>query len=151
MDIIKENSEKIKRYLPHELKTRENAVKTYRNINSISYVCRKYHISRMSLYRWDKAYNGTPESLMDKSHKPKTLHPNAHTNYEIKWIEDLIKRHKNDNLTLCEYWYKLRINKDYKRHIGSLYRVMRKLGYYKEININNISKYIPKNRIHLNN
>ena len=31
MNIIKENNEKIKRYLPHELKTRENAVKTYRN------------------------------------------------------------------------------------------------------------------------
>ena len=45
MNIIKENNEKIKRYLPHELKTRENAVKTYRNGNSISFVCRKYHIS----------------------------------------------------------------------------------------------------------
>lgn len=38
-------------YLPHELKTRENTVKTYRNRNSIEYVCRKYHISRTSLYR----------------------------------------------------------------------------------------------------
>ena len=62
MNIIKENREKIKRYLPHELKTRENAVKSYRNGNSINYVCRKYHISRMSLYRWNKAYDGTRES-----------------------------------------------------------------------------------------
>ena len=45
MNSINENNEKSKRYLPHELKTRENAVKTYRNGNSISYVCRKYHIS----------------------------------------------------------------------------------------------------------
>ena len=58
------------RYLPHELKTRENAVKTYRNGNSIEYVCRKYHISRTSLYRWNKRYDGTKESLVDKSHKP---------------------------------------------------------------------------------
>lgn len=144
MNIIKENNEKIKRYLPHELKTRENAVKTYRNGNSIDYVCRKYHISRMSLYRWNKMYDGTKESLTDKSHKPMSNHPNAHTNEEIKWIEDLIKRHKNDNITLCEFWYKLRINKGYKRHIGSLYRVMRKLGYYKQININRTSKYVPK-------
>ena len=35
MNIINENNEKSKRYLPHELKTRENAVKTYRNGNSI--------------------------------------------------------------------------------------------------------------------
>lgn len=144
MNIINENNEKSKRYLPHELKTRENAVKTYRNGNSISYVCRKYHISRMSLYRWNKLYDETKESLIDKSHKPLSKHPNAHTDKEIKWIEDLIKRHKNDNLTLCEYWYKLRINKGYKRHIGSLYRVMRRLGYYKQINISGTSKYIPK-------
>ena len=126
MNIINENKEKSKRYLPHDLKTRENAVKTYRNGNSISYVLRKYHISRTSLYRWNKAYDGTLESLMDKSHKPHTPHPNAHTEEEIKWIKDLLRRHKNDNLTLDEIWYKLRINKGYKRHIGSLYRIMRK-------------------------
>jgi len=142
MNIINENIEKCKRYLPHELSTRENAVKTYRNGNSISYVCRKYHISRMSLYRWNKLYDGTKESLIDKSHKPLSKHPNAHTDEEIKWIKNLIKR--NPDLTLCEIWYKLRINKGYKRHIGSLYRVMRKLGYYKQININGTSKYIPK-------
>ena len=48
MTSINQNNEKIKRYLPHELKTRENAVKTYRNGNSINYVCRKYHISRIT-------------------------------------------------------------------------------------------------------
>lgn len=144
MNIINENKEKSKRYLPHDIKTRENAVKTYRNGNSISYVLRKYHISRTSLYRWNKAYDGTLESLMDKSHRPHSPHPNAHTNEEIKWIKDLLKRHKNDNLTLGEIWYKLRINKGYKRNIGSLYRVMRKLGYYKQINITGTSKYIPK-------
>ena len=142
MNIINENNEKIKRYLPHELQTRINAVKTYRNGNSISFVCRKYHISRTSLYRWNKEYDETRESLMDKSHKPISKHPNAHTDEEIKWIKDLIRR--NPNITLCEIWYKLRLNKGYSRHIGSLYRVMRKLGYYKQININGTSKYIPK-------
>ena len=144
MNIINENKEKSKRYLPHELQTRINAVKTYRNGNSISYVCRKYHISRVSLYRWNNKYDVTKESLIDKSHKPLSKHPNSHTDEEIKWIENLIKRHKNDNITLGELWYKLRISKGYKRNIGSLYRVMRKLGYYKQININGTSKYVPK-------
>lgn len=71
------------RYLPHELKTRENAVITYRNGNSIEYACRKYHISRTFLYKWNKRYDGTKESLVDKSHKPFTSHPNAHTEEEI--------------------------------------------------------------------
>ena len=123
MNIINENKEKSKRYLPHDLKTRENAVKTYRNGNSISYVLRKYHISRTSLYRWNKAYDGTLESLMDKSHKPHTPHPNAHTEEEIKWIKDLIRR--NPHITLCELWIKLKINKGYNRHIVSIYRVLK--------------------------
>ena len=62
MNSIIKNNEKSKRYLPHELKTRENAVKTYRNGNSIDYVCRKYHISRISLWRWMKKYYGTFEA-----------------------------------------------------------------------------------------
>ena len=144
MNSINENNEKCKRYLPHELKTRDNAVKTYRNGNSISYVCRKYHISRVSLYRWNKKYDGTKESLIDKSHRPNSPHPNQHTDEEIKWIKDLIKKHKKDNITLGELWYKLRINKGYTRNIGSLYRVMRKLGFYKQINITGTSKYVPK-------
>ena len=112
-----------KRYLPHELKTRIRAVETYRNGNSIDYVCRKYHISRISLWRWDKKYDGTPESLMDKSHRPTSRHPNAHTDEEIKWIKDLIRR--NPHITLCELWIKLKINKGYNRHIVSLYRVLK--------------------------
>lgn len=142
MNIIIKNNEKSKGYLPHELKTRENAVKTYRNGISIDYVCRKYHISRTSLYRWNKKYDGTKESLMDISHKPKSKHPNAHTDLEIKHIKDLIRR--NSNITLCELWYKLRLNYSYSRHIGSLYRILRKLDIIKDINVKGTSKYIPK-------
>ncbi len=130
-----------KRYLPHELKTRIYAVETYRNGNSIDYVCRKYHISRISLWRWDKKYDGTPESLMDKSHRPISRHPNAHTDEEIKWIKDLIRR--NPHITLCELWIKLKRNKGYKRHIVSLYRVLKRIGLYNQPLISGTSKYVP--------
>ena len=130
------------RYLPHELKTRINAVKTYRNGNSIEYVCRKYHISRTSLWRWNKKFNESDDSLKDKSHRPLSKHPNAHTDLEIKWIKDLIRR--NPHITLCELWMKLRINKGYSRHVGSLYRILRKFGYYEQILISGTSKYVPK-------
>ena len=46
MNIIYENKRKSESFLPHELNTRKYAVESYRNGNSISYVCRKYHISR---------------------------------------------------------------------------------------------------------
>lgn len=58
MDNITQNKEKenknMKRYLPHEVKTRVYAVEMYRNCGDIEYVCRKYHISRISLWRWNK-------------------------------------------------------------------------------------------------
>ena len=130
-----------KRYLTHELKTKIHAVETYRNGNSIDYVCRKYHISRISLWRWDKKYDVTPESLMDKSHRPISRHPNAHTDEEIKWIKDLIRR--NPHITLCELWIKLKINKGYNRHIVSLYRVLKKIGFYNQPLISGTSKCVP--------
>ena len=38
---------------------------------------RRYHISKASLMRWNRLYDGTKESLMPKSHRPHTPHPNA--------------------------------------------------------------------------
>lgn len=138
--IIPQNLKNIKRYFPHDIKTRENAVKTYLNNKDIEYTCRKYHISRYSLWRWVKKYDGTRESLEDKSHKPKRRHPKAHTNQEIKWIRNYVKR--NPKITLNELWYKLKIEKGYSRKMSSLYRVMKRLNirFYEGIEIKNTSK-----------
>lgn len=130
------------RYLPHDLNTKFYAVQSYRNGNRAEYVCRKYHISKASLSRWNRRFDGTKESLIDKSHRPLTPHPNAHTELELKWINNYIRR--NPQITLCELWYKLRLSKGYTRHPGSLYRVLKRIGFYNEINIKNTSKYIPK-------
>lgn len=142
MNIIYENQRKSESYLPHELNTRYYAVLSYRNGNKATYVCRKYHISKASLSRWNRKFDGTKESLKDKSHKPLTPHPNSHTELELKWINDYIRR--NPHITLCELWYKLKINKGYTRHPVSLYRVLKRIGYYNEINIKGTSKYVPK-------
>ena len=130
------------RYLPHEIKTRIYAVETYRKGNSVKYVCRKYHISKSSLMRWNKKYDGTKESLKDKSHKPLTPHPNSHTKEELSWIWNYIKR--NPDITVGELWIKLKRNKGYNRHPGSLYRVLRRNGFKYTIYINHTSKYTPK-------
>ncbi len=92
-----------------------------------SFVCRRYHISKSSLLRWNKKFDGTKESLLDKSHKPLSKHPNAHTDKELKWIRDYHRR--NPKISVCELYGKLRANKGYSRHPGSLYRIYRKLGY----------------------
>ena len=98
MDSITQKNENGKRYLPHDLKTKIHAVEMYRNNGDIEYTCRKYHISRYSLWRWNKKYDGTAESLADKSHKPKTRHPNAHTNQEIRWIRNYVKIKKRKRI-----------------------------------------------------
>ena len=79
-----------KRYLPHEMGTRIHAITLYRSAKDIEFVCRRYKISKASLMRWNKRYDGTPESLADRSHRPHTVHPRAHTNEEIMWVLNLI-------------------------------------------------------------
>ena len=120
---------KNKRYCPHEITTKQHSVETYRQTKDISYVCRKYKISKASLMRWNKQYDGTKVSLEDRSHKPHSPHPNAHAKEEITWIENYHRR--NPNISICELFGKLVCEKDYQRHPGSLYRVFIRLGYRK--------------------
>ncbi len=119
-----------KRYLPHEIWTRIHSVETYRRTGDVAYVCRKYKISKASLMRWNKRYDGTRESLMDKSHRPHSQHPNAHTEEELRWIRNLHRR--NPQISMCELYGKLRAEKAYSRHPLSLYRVFVRLGYRKK-------------------
>ena len=119
-----------KRYCPHQIQTKIKSVELFRKTHDVDYVIRKYHISRASLYRRNKQYDGTRESLENKSHKPKTPHPNAHTEQELKWIRDYYRR--NPNISICELYGKLREDKAYSRHPGSLYRVFIRLGLRKK-------------------
>lgn len=137
MDILTQNQ----RYLPHELITRFHAVKLYRSGHSVAFVCRRYHISKSSLMRWNKRFDGTKESLIDLSHKPHSLHPASHTEEELKWIRDIHKR--NPHASICEIYGKLRTSKGYSRHPGSLYRVYSRLGFTKE-KVKPTNKYTPK-------
>ena len=102
------------RYLPHEINTKFYAVKLYRSGVGVSFVCRRYHISKSSLLRWNKKFDGTKESLLDKSHRPLSKHPNAHTDEELKWIRDYHRR--NPKISVCELYGNLRANKGYSRH-----------------------------------
>ena len=119
-----------KRYLPHEMSTKINSVKLYRQTGDIRFVVRRYHISKASLMRWNKQYDGTRESLLPKSHRPHSQHPNAHTETELNWIRNYYKR--NPNISVCELYGKLLQEKAYSRHPGSLYRVFVRLGYRKK-------------------
>ena len=131
MEMITQIKKQNKRYLPHETATRVNAVKLYRQTKDIGFVVRRYHISKASLMRWNKLYDGTKDSLTPKSHKPHSPHPNAHTEEELNWIRSYHRR--NPNISICELYGKLREQKAYSRHPGSLYRVFVRLGYRQKV------------------
>lgn len=127
-------------HYPHSLNTKYYAVLLYRDGNPISFVCRRYKCSKASLMRWNKKFDGSKESLIDNSHRPLSKHPNAHTKEELYWIKNYIRR--NPNISLCELYGKLRVEKGYSRHACSLFRIVRKLKY--PINTEYQKKYTPK-------
>ena len=98
----------------------------------------RYKVNRQYVYRWRKRYDGTLQSLADKSHRPHH-HPNQHTPEELKLIADMRKR--NTNAGLVVFWVKLR-QRGYSRSITGLYRVLRKQGQMTVKPPN--PKYIPK-------
>ena len=130
------------RYLPHELSTRYYAVRLYRQYHDVHFVCRRYKVSKSSLMRWNKAFDGTIDSLVSTSHRPLSPHPAAHTEQELKWITDYHRR--NPNISVCELYGKLRTEKGYSRHPGSLYRIFIRLGYRKKTKSTKKASYIPK-------
>ena len=145
MDIVTQEKKNSKRYLPHTVSTKEGAVKLYRQTKDMDFVLRRYHISKASLMRWNRLYDGTKESLTPKSHRPHSQHPNAHTEEELTWIRNYHRR--NPNISICELYGRLRQEKAYCRHPGSLYRVFVRLGYRQIVElINGIVKEIGKEK-----
>ncbi len=81
-------------HYPHSLNTKHYAVLLYKNRNPISFVCRRYKCSKVSVMRWNKKFDGTKNLLIYKSHKPLSKHPNAHTDEELSSYStiDFVKR-----------------------------------------------------------
>ena len=98
----------------------------------------KYKTNRQYIYRWKRRYDGSIESLRDRSRRPHH-HPNQHTPEEIKLIFDM--RRRNPNAGLVVFWVKLK-QRGYSRSIPGLYRFLRKQGIMAVHPPN--PKYIPK-------
>ena len=60
----------------------------YAERHGVSNAVRKYKTNRQYIYRWKRRYDGSIESLRDRSRRPHH-HPNQHTPEEIKLINDL--------------------------------------------------------------
>ena len=65
-------------------------VQKHKNVTEAS---RLYHISRKTIYKWQKIWDGTWESLKDRSRAPHNR-PHKQTEEQLKLVKRLSKRHK---------------------------------------------------------
>ena len=114
------------------------AIIQYAEKHGVTKAAIRYHTNRQYIYRWRKRYDGTLESLADRSHRPHH-HPNQHTEEELKLIRDM--RRRNPNTGLVVFWVKLR-QRGYTRSVSGLYRVLTRSGQM-AVKLPN-PKYIPK-------
>lgn len=84
----------------------------------------RFRVSRKTVYKWIKRYDGTLESLEDRSHKPKNS-PKAHTEEEIKQIKKCMKKYKWKDIILAYQEMKEKYN--YSRSYGGFKRVVLKI------------------------
>jgi transposase InsO family protein len=70
---------------------KKQAIVKYAERNGKSKASRMYGVSLSSVKRWSKRYDGTWQSLLDKSHRPHS-HPNRHTEREEKQIKNSFKK-----------------------------------------------------------
>lgn len=82
-----------------------------------------FKLSRNSIYRWMKRYDGTWQSLKDRSHRPQS-HPKQHTKQEHDLIMRYYHRNKNDKLVL---WMKIH-EKGYTRSYAVMCQYIRRQG-----------------------
>lgn len=123
--------------ITQDMKYRQSLI-NYAKKYGVSKASRKYNKARSYIYFWLNRYDGTPESLACQSRRPHG-HPRAHTEAELKLIRDV--RRRNPKLGMLEFWHHLTLN-GYKRPPGSLYRVMKRLGYFHAGKSK--KKYVPK-------
>lgn len=114
------------------------ALINYANKKGVTKAAIRYKTNRQYVYRWLKRYDGTLESLADRSHRPHS-HPNQHTPEELKLISDM--RRRNPNAGLVVFWVKL-MQRGYTRSVTGLYRVLQRTGKM-ALKLQN-PKYVPK-------
>lgn len=81
----------------------------------------RYKTNRQYIYRWKRRFDGSIESLRDRSRRPHH-HPNQHTPQEIKLISDM--RRRNPDAGLVVFWVKL-MQRGYSRSIPGLYHFLK--------------------------
>lgn len=96
----------------------------YSENHTVTETAIRFRVSRKTVYKWLKRYDGTLNSLEDRSHRPHNI-PRAHSEQELKLIRRLAKKYKWTDLILVYQELKERYN--YNKSYGGLKRVISKM------------------------
>jgi len=102
-------------------------------------VARRFKCTVRSLWRWKAQFDGTLESLENRSHRPHNPHPNSHTKEEETQIVNLLK--KKPHITYTEALGILRTKHAYSRTYGGFYNFVIR---HKLRPAQDMKRYIPK-------
>lgn len=107
----------------HRTPREKLAIIEYAEKNGMEKACAKYDITERSIWRYKSLYDGTLQSLENKSSKPPT-HPNQHTEEEINNIKEVL--HKHPYISLEELYSILKEQYGYNRNKFGLYNFLRR-------------------------
>lgn len=130
------------RGLKFSAKEKEKALKMWLvEKRNIFYVCKKSRCTERSLWRWKAQYNGTLESLANRSSRPITPHKLSHTAEERAAIVAIFTEHPDISYT--EALGILRTEHAYKRTYGGFYRYVVK-NHLRGTSVKQTEEYIPQ-------
>lgn len=126
----------MKTSITEEMRFRQRVVEFAIKHDNNAMAARRYHTSRQEVQRWRKKYDGSVQSLANKSTRPKS-HPNQHTEKELKLIHKKYKRFKCEGLAQV---YRKCQDEGYTRSFESMCKQIKKLKKPEEKKKTNPSK-----------
>lgn len=109
--------------IPQEAYQRQRLLAYLRKTGSATKTALRYRVSRKTVYKWAKRWDGSIESLVDQSRRPHHS-PRQHTEQELGLIRRQAKKHRWSDLILA---YQEARDKGYTRSYGSFKRMVSRL------------------------
>lgn len=110
---------------------RQRVLEYYQNGHTVTDTANRYHLSRKTVHKWLKRWDGTWKSLVDRSRRPKTS-PRKQSEEEIRLMKRQAKKYKWQDLIVA---YQEAMKRGYTRSFGCFCRTVRKLRKQKPAKI----------------
>jgi len=108
---------------------RTRLLRDAQTLGNVSEACRRHGVSRKTYYKWKHRYDGTLESLRDRSRRPhrspRQLSPELH-----ELILRVAKKQRKKNRGLYRIHHILCSHHGFTHSVGAVYKALRRLGFY---------------------